>query len=74
VSDAKHQHNQSIVLERADDAVISDAVAPELAKHALKALANLAGIVKLSNPFMEKFQNAAADSSIKLVYLLLGGW
>jgi hypothetical protein len=50
LSDADDDHHHSVVLERADYAIIADATFPEVAQGSLQALADFSGVIDCSYP------------------------
>jgi hypothetical protein len=55
MTDAEYQYNKPIMFERADDAIISDAILPVIAQLALQALADLSGVFELCDSPVKKF-------------------
>jgi hypothetical protein len=66
VTNPENQHYESIIFQRANQAVISDAVFPELAQGTLKSLADLTGIVELFHSLAEKIQDPTGHRFVEL--------
>ena len=73
MTDAEHQHDKSMALQGADDAVVSYAVFPELTQGALKSFADFSGIVEFANTLVKEFQDAAANRLVEIAKLPLSG-
>jgi hypothetical protein len=74
VADAENKHNQTIIFQRTDEAVISDAVFPELAESPLQSFSDFSRVVEWGDPLVEKFENAVRYGFIKLVEFSLCRW
>jgi len=67
----QHEDNELVVLDVADDSVIADTVAPEIAElRALKRSTLLSRIVERSDPITQEVVNSFAFSSSKFFKLL----
>jgi len=67
MSDPNHEHAQRTVLYVANDAIIPDAMLPELPQPgALERLPNTARIVEYRHAVMQKLQNSSRDRLIEL--------
>jgi len=73
MSDAENQNYKAVVLKRADDAVVSNAIFPELAQSALKPFADSAGIVKPRDSLVQKSGDASSNGFVELVEFYLSG-
>ena len=69
---ADDPNHQLIVLHGADDAVVPDAVFPEIAQGALQPLADFSGIVQFPDPVPKKFEDSVGDGLVELAELLEG--
>jgi hypothetical protein len=59
MSNAQDQHDQAVVLDLADEPVITQAIFPELAKpRVVQRLPDTAGIVQFGYSLMKEFQDA----------------
>ena len=67
VSNAKDEHDQAVVLDLADEPVISHTVFPKLPEPgALQGLSNAASIAQLGYSFMEELQDAPGVLGVEL--------
>jgi len=66
MADTENQDYEPVVFERANDAVISDAIFPEFAQSAVQSLANLTGIVELLHSRAKKIEDPAVDRFVEL--------
>ncbi|MNT87750.1 hypothetical protein D3C72_2281990 [compost metagenome] len=68
MADLDHEHDQFVVLYIADDPVVANAIAPELAEfRTLQAVGNLFGVVEPGHAFFKKFADAPADNGIEFL-------
>jgi hypothetical protein len=74
VTDAENKDYKFVVLKRADDAIVSHTVFPELAEGALQAFSDSAGIVEFGDSIVKKFRDTSSDGSVQLVKFPLSGW
>ena len=72
MADAKHENYKALMLKRTDDAMVADAVSPELAKSALETLADASWMVEFAEPFVEKLRDTASDGFVELIEFSLG--
>ena len=71
---AEHEDYQTFILKRTDDAVISDAVPPELAESTLKSFTDLARIFQFGDSITQELEDAIGDRLIEIVQLPLCDW
>jgi hypothetical protein len=64
---AQNEYYEPIMLERTDEAVVTDTVLPELAQRTLESFADLLWVIEFPDPLVEKFENAASDRFIQLI-------
>ncbi len=72
MADAEDENNKAVVLERTNEAVVSDPVFPELTQSALQSFPDSPRIVEFSDTLAEKLQNSAGDGFIEFLQFLLG--
>lgn len=72
VPNADDPNHQRIVLQGADDSIISHPVFPEITQRALQPLADFPGIVQLLDPAPQKFRDLLGDRFVELAELLEG--
>ena len=74
VTDAQNEYHQSIMLQRTDEAIVSDTVFPELAQCRSQAFADLTRVIELGNSFVQKLRDPAGDGLVETVEFFLSGW
>src|ERR1700690_3821259 len=74
VTDAEDQHYRAVVLQRANEAVVSDPVFPKLAECALELSSNGSRIIQFFDGLVEKSKNSAGDGLVELIQLLERCW
>ena len=72
MADADDPNHQLIVLHRADNSIISDAVFPEITEWALQPLADFPGIVEFLDPVPQKSKDSVGDGFVELPELFEG--
>jgi hypothetical protein len=73
VPDADNPNHQPLVLEGADDSIISNAVFPEITQRPLQSFADFPGIVQFLDPPQE-FKDSVGPGFVELPELLEGVW
>ena len=71
MADAKDEDYKPLMLKRTDDAVVADAVAPQLAESSVERFADFAGIVEFTEPFVQKLRDSAGDGFVELIEFFL---
>jgi hypothetical protein len=61
VTDAQNEYYEPIMLERTDEAVVTDTVFPELAQRAFEYLPNLARVVEFGDPLVKELRDTTSD-------------
>jgi hypothetical protein len=74
VANAENQYHEAVVFQGANEAVVSDAVFPELAQPASEPCSDLSRIVKALEALVKKLQNPIRSGLIELVQLPQRGW
>lgn len=68
MADLDHEDDELVILDIADEPVVSHPVTPELTQlRALKAIGDLSGIVEPGHTLFEKFSDALASSRVKFL-------
>src|SRR5258708_77619 len=72
VPNADDPNHQLVVLQGADDSIISNAVFPEITQRTLQPLADFPGIVQFLDPAPKKFEDSVGDGFVEFPELLEG--
>jgi hypothetical protein len=72
MADPEDKHDEPVLLKRADDAIVSDTVFPELPESTLETLADFSGVIESGNSFVQEFRDASGDRFVELVEFSLG--
>lgn len=68
MADLDDEHDQFVILDIADDPVVANPVAPEMAKAlALQAFCELLRIIEPHEPFLKKVPDAFADDGVEFL-------
>jgi hypothetical protein len=68
-----YQHNQPLVSNSADDAIVSDSVSPQFAKQrSLERFTSASWILELSYPFVQKLFDTTSGLLVEFVYFATG--
>ncbi len=73
MANLKNQNNKPFSLQIANDAIVSDSIAPKAAKRPCQRFAQLPRIIDRSQTFSQKRSNSLCILSIKFCQLLCGG-
>jgi hypothetical protein len=65
--DAEDKYHEPIVIDRADKAVISNAVFPEIAEGAPKSFTDFVRIIESRDSFVKELRDTPSDRSIQPV-------